>query len=128
MEQIPPEAIPGLLGDLERIRAALWGRMMSSQASVNHQAEARVERRFALSAYEVAGRLGRLVSYVRALCRQGQITASKAGKDWLIPPEAVEEWLEKHRHNPGPAGISPPSRARSAPRLQAVPKKRKNSP
>lgn len=37
-------------------------------------------------------------SYIRRLCIQGKIEgAKKPARDWLIPAQAGEEWLEKRR-------------------------------
>lgn len=36
---VPPEAIPGLLGDLERLKATLWARLSLPQANGNGTGE-----------------------------------------------------------------------------------------
>ena len=37
------------------------------------------------------------VQTVMAWCREGRLTASKIGRNWLIPREAIEEHLRRHQ-------------------------------
>lgn len=129
---LPREAVTPLLADLRRAVTYLEARQQA-MASGNEAAQDRgngepeASARITLNAQEVAERLGRPVSYVRYLCREGKIRASRDGREWLIRPESVREWLETHEHEPARSATpSPiPSRADPAPRLNAVPANRR---
>lgn len=58
-----------------------------------------------LTVNQVAERLERDPSLIRAYCRQGRIRAERHGRDWLIEESAVAKF-EKTRRGPGrpPAG------------------------
>jgi excisionase family DNA binding protein len=45
-----------------------------------------------LTVPEAAQRLNRSVAWVRRLCQQGRIRAIKAGRDWLIPEDILDEY------------------------------------
>ena len=36
-------------------------------------------------------------AYIRRLCGEGKLDCYKVGRDWLIPPEVGEEWLQQRR-------------------------------
>ena len=54
--EIPPEDLPALLGELERLKAVLWARMMSAQINGSGQGEGPVKDRL-LTVKEAAARL-----------------------------------------------------------------------
>jgi excisionase family DNA binding protein len=46
---------------------------------------------------ELAKRAGVSQAYIRRLCAQGILKATKPGRDWLIPDEEVEGWLRERK-------------------------------
>lgn len=122
-----------LADDLERRARSLaarngLGHGPAAEAHGNGQPQAQEPaQRITFSTREVAERLGQPVSYVRALCRQGKIRASRDGKEWLIRPEAIEDWLTQHEQDPARPASPTLARPRpdAAPRLQAVPRRRR---
>lgn len=54
-----------------------------------------------LTTKEVAQRLGVTEGWVRVLCISGQLEgASKHGRAWMIPPEAIEKYLALNDRTP----------------------------
>ncbi len=106
---IPAEAIPALLGELERLRAELWARLMRPPADGQGSSGAAdpLAGLRCLSPRAVAELLGLKDSYVHELCRTGTLPAIKQGKYWLIPVEGLQQWkaarqnhLDKHSSDP----------------------------
>jgi len=60
--ELPPEAIPVMLGELERLKAALWARLASPQH--NGDAEYSESRDRLLDAQEAANKLGASKDYL----------------------------------------------------------------
>lgn len=44
---------------------------------------------------ELAEKAGVSQEYVRRLCAQGVLNATKPGRDWLIPDDEAERWLRE---------------------------------
>lgn len=138
---LPLETVEALLGQC----AIVQGRLQAAQAQAMRERQEKRSAppvggngqgknqpqgprmdRFALKAHEVAERLGKPVAYVRALCREGRMRASRTRKEWFITPQAVQEYLDQHQHGPARSTPTPPrARAEAAPRLQAVPRIRR---
>jgi excisionase family DNA binding protein len=49
------------------------------------------------SVNELAEAAGVFPTYVRRLCAAGKLSAYKVGRDWLIPAEAGQQWLDERR-------------------------------
>jgi excisionase family DNA binding protein len=45
-----------------------------------------------LTVPQAAAKLNLSVAWIRRLCQQGRIQAMKAGRDWLISEEAIDEF------------------------------------
>ena len=56
LAEVSPQEVPALLGGLERVRAALWARMMSASSDGYGRAHAAEDR--LLTVEEAAGKLG----------------------------------------------------------------------
>lgn len=84
-----PADCAGLVGELERLKALAWGRIMSG-AGPAHQPSPEEEL---LTIPEVAPRLK--VSEYRAyeLARQGKLRAVKIGKSVRVTPSAIQEFV-----------------------------------
>jgi len=108
-EAVKPEQIAALedpdvtciLADLQRVMTTLEARKylvplrLPVTVTFGEEGNGQPEQggdRLAFSAREVAERLGRPVSYVRALCRARKIRGKREGKEWVIPAQAIQEW------------------------------------
>jgi hypothetical protein len=103
-----PELIT-LLGDLERLKARCWQRLMTL-AAIPVQNAAPLEDLQHLTPARVGELLNLTEPYVHELCRTGQLAARKQGKYWIIPVRALREWAAE------PKGVdtSPATPVRSA--------------
>jgi excisionase family DNA binding protein len=84
-----------------RIRARLAGssKWIVPISALSEFLDGRDNPQRVYSASEVAAALGLHVNTVAKLLQSGAIRARKAGRDWKIPHEALEEYLEG-RDNP----------------------------
>ena len=46
---------------------------------------------------ELAEKAGVSQAYIRRLCVEGVLEATRPGRDWLIPEEEAERWLRHHK-------------------------------
>ncbi len=98
--EIPARVIPALLGDLERLRAALWRRMTSAPASENGQPEAQgpdARSMNELSPEEVGKRLGLSPRSVHELLRTKRLPGYKVGRLWRVDEADLEAWKERQK-------------------------------
>jgi len=88
-----PSTLIRFLGDLERVKASLWQRLLllatTAQAGPTNPAE---DLRH-LTPQQVGEILSLKAAYVHELCRTGRIPAIKSGKYWMIPVEGLRQWL-----------------------------------
>ena len=49
---------------------------------------------------DAAAALGKTAWWIRRQCKAGELRASYFGGSWLIPPEAIDEFLEAHSNAP----------------------------
>lgn len=98
---IPPEAVPALLGELERLKATLWAQLMVLVSQNGHTAESEEERW--LTVPEVAKRLHFAPSYVYQLARRGELPALRTGKYVRVRLTDLREWEARLGKNPLPA-------------------------
>ena len=95
---IEAPAIPALLGELERLKAALWIRATATPPSRDERPSPVDDLRHITPA-EVATLLSVKEAYVHELCRTGRLPAAKHGKYWLVPVAALREWLATQRRD-----------------------------
>lgn len=118
--ETPPEAIPALLGDLERLRAELWTLLVAPRRPDP------VEGEQYLNADEAAKLLSIPKSYVYDLARQKRIPSVKVGKYRRFSRQALLRWAESgsldkplstvHSPSNGQGGDqAPPKAARAHP-------------
>jgi len=88
-----PAKLVQLLGDLERVKASVWQRLLllvtTAQAGPTNPAE---DLRH-LTPQQVGETLSVKAAYVHELCRTGRIPAIKTGKYWMIPVARLRQWL-----------------------------------
>jgi excisionase family DNA binding protein len=88
--QVPPDALPGLLGELERLRAELLARLLGAHAAK----PAPVAEPQLLTVPQVAARLGVAKSFVYELARTGRLPCVHVGRYVRVDSRAVDSWLE----------------------------------
>jgi excisionase family DNA binding protein len=93
-----PVDVITLLGELERLRALLWQRLLAAatQAAATPSRDGLDELRH-LTPVQVAELLNVKAAYVHELCRTGRLPAVKEGKYWLIPQAALRNRLVYQR-------------------------------
>jgi len=89
-----PAKLVQLLGDLERVKASLWQRLLVATTSraVPEAPDPGSELRH-LTPQQVGEILSLKAAYVHELCRTGRIPAMKSGKYWMIPVAGLRRWL-----------------------------------
>ena len=107
-----PSDVLRLLGELERLKALLWQRLLATatQASAAQPRDALDDLRH-LTPGQVAELLNVKPAYVHELCRTRRLPAVKEGKYWLIPQTALRDRLVYQRGDIDPS---------SEPRLQSL--------
>lgn len=91
---VPLGDVPALLGDLERLRAALTARMLrEAVAPPPPSPTTSVDDLRHLTPAQVAELLNLKEPYVHELCRSRKLPATKSGKYWIIPVAGLREWL-----------------------------------
>ncbi len=103
--EIPAEQVSALLGELERLRAALWVRLVTAPAA----SAPALEPNRLLTADEVAAWLGVPKSYVYELARRRTPDALPTvafGKYVRFVAEGVAAWVARHRRDRIDAGVS----------------------
>jgi len=102
LERVVSDAAPStlirFLGDLERLKASLWQRLLL--ATTAHAGPTKpVEDLRHLTPQQVGEILSLKAAYVHELCRTGRIPAVKSGKYWIIPVEGLQQWLAYQKHD-----------------------------
>ena len=106
--EVPVEAVPDLLGELERVRVALWTRLSGRATEPVPGAPEPL-----LSIPEVAKTLGIVPSHAYELARSGALPSVRFGKYVRVRPEALRDWLQRHEEHKGLDGegiVTIPSR------------------
>lgn len=88
---LPPEAIPGLLGDLERLKATLWARLSLPQANAHGTGE-NGDR--LLSAREAAAKLGASQDYLYRHSSKLPFTV-RMGRKVLFSEAGIERYIRQ---------------------------------
>jgi excisionase family DNA binding protein len=114
--------VPTLLGDLERVRAALWDRMLRGSRAETPTAAGDADE--VLTVPEVALELRFTRAYVYEAVRRGDVTAVRKGKYVRIRRADLRAWLEGRPPNeldprPARADSSRHVAVRAAPRSRA---------
>jgi excisionase family DNA binding protein len=89
--QAKVEDVPAFLGELERLKAILWSRMVavSWKSTSNHSPDATM----LLTMPEVAKRLAIPEGRAYELARQGRLPAVRVGKYVRVPLAKLEAWI-----------------------------------
>ncbi len=90
--EVARDAVAGLLAEVERLRVALWVRLVH----VQERGGTSPPSTRLLTAPTVAEALGVPVSYVYELARTGRLPAVRFGKYVRFAPEALQEWQARH--------------------------------
>jgi excisionase family DNA binding protein len=94
VEDVPPEAVPALLGELARLKAALTVRLLGALASSARPSEPGP----LLTIPEVAERLRVPESYAYEMARTGRLPSVRFGKYVRVDPEALDAWIRSCEH------------------------------
>lgn len=94
VEEIQAEAIPGLLGDLEPLRAALWARMTSAPTSGNGQSTQ--EGDSLVDVTEAARRLGTSRDYLYRHSAKLPFTVRLGPRQLRFSSRGIERFI-RHR-------------------------------
>jgi excisionase family DNA binding protein len=86
---------PGLLGELERLKAILWTRMVTVSCGTT-SSQPRADAML-LTLPQVAKRLAISDGRAYELARQGKLPTVKVGKYIRIEPAALDTWIVQHR-------------------------------
>lgn len=96
LERVPGPQVYAIIGELERIKAALTARLTAPRA-----ANASGEGPEWIDAAEVARRYTLPDSYVYELARQGDLPSKKMGKYVRFAVADVKEWARKQNRSEG---------------------------
>jgi excisionase family DNA binding protein len=105
-ESVAPEEVPTLLGELERVRAILWAKLLRDGQHAHSETTPEDFNGRCLSPHDVAERLTLKEPYVQHLCRTGQLPgARKVGKYWRIPLASLRAWQKNGLDQTSAGGI-----------------------
>jgi excisionase family DNA binding protein len=89
---LPAGTLPGLLGELERLRAALWVRLTTPTPTPPEEADR------LLTIPEVAGRLGVPTPYAYELARRGALPTVRVGPKYVrVSAAALADWTTRQQ-------------------------------
>ena len=93
---LPPTVIPALLAEVERLKAALWMRLVTSLIdSARTNPEPAAPR--LLTVPQVAELLGVPAGNLYAVVRRGELRAIRLGKYVRVDPAEFKKWLAQHQ-------------------------------
>lgn len=96
--ELPPDAIPAVLGELEAARVALWALLMRESAGTGkREASVAAPASRLLTASQVSERLGLPQWSVYELARRRVPPAVRLGRRVRFRAENVEAYLAEHR-------------------------------
>ncbi len=99
------EALPVLLGDLERLRSIAWIRLVGTALSGGRSQE--VDDDPLLTIPEVAARLHLAPAYVYDLARRGELPTIRAGKYVRVRRSTLQRWIAAHEQARLDSGTHP---------------------
>lgn len=108
------DEIPGLLGALERVRAALWARMVRAPAPVTREPGTDTRDEL-VTVPEVAKELRFTRAYMYEAVRRGDLSAVRKGKYVRIRRSDLRAWLDGRPAKGLDPRPRPPDSARHAP-------------
>ncbi len=91
--------VPALLGELERVRATLWARLMAPQTPQG-PAPASKGDQLLLTVPTVAVRLAVRPARVYEMIRRNQMPVVRLGKHVRVPASGLQTWLEQREQKP----------------------------
>jgi excisionase family DNA binding protein len=98
--QVPPEAMPEVLSEVERLRSTLLVRMIAGAihgVASDSCASSLGQPTQLMTVPEAAARLGFRPAYVYDLIRRRRFPAIRSGKHLRVLPRDVDEWVHHHR-------------------------------
>lgn len=91
---VSADDVPALLGELERLKAVLWQRLLHSAASpAERPANGALDDLRHLTPAQASELLNLKEPYIHELCRTGRLPATKSGKYWMISVAGLRQWL-----------------------------------
>lgn len=93
--EVPRDAIPAVLGELERLKTALWLRLLpdTPRAMTGDVPPDGLDGLRHVTPQRLSQLLDLKLAYVHELCRTGKLPATKSGKYWMISVVGVRNWL-----------------------------------
>jgi excisionase family DNA binding protein len=95
---LPPDQVPALLGELERLRASLWGRVRSLQLCDDAYSAPQGGDDRLLTIPEVAELLTMHVSSLYEMARRGELPSVRVGKHVRVSATALRQWIAQREH------------------------------
>jgi excisionase family DNA binding protein len=96
--EVPTEALPALLGELERMKATLWVRLWARPSLTPKQATVTDDSEHLIAAPEVAQVLGVPVGSVRDLMRRGVLPTVRVGRKYVrVRGADLRAYILQHR-------------------------------
>jgi predicted DNA-binding transcriptional regulator AlpA len=92
--EIPPDQVPMLLAELERVRADLWRRMISASATQNGQPAVRAEDRL-LDVEEAAQKLGVSKDWLYRRADKLPFTIRVSAARLRFSEQGIERWIRQ---------------------------------
>lgn len=94
LSKIKPAQCPGLLGELERLKALAWARLTTYNHGTGELSQSSNQL---LTIPQVSERLALPVSRVYELARQGKIPVVRVGKYVRVQAGQLTKWMKDHR-------------------------------
>ena len=95
LRTIAPAQCPGLLGELERLKALAWVQLNAQGSQVTRESSQHTDQ--LLTIPEVSERLSPPVSRVYALAWQGKLPVLRVGKYVRVKAIELAKWIGDHR-------------------------------
>jgi excisionase family DNA binding protein len=103
----PPLAIAKLLGDLERLKAVFWHRLVQTTANAaGSPSQDALDDLRHLTPAQVGELLNLKPAYIHELCRSRKLPATKSGKYWMIPVAELRRWLATSNRDVEPKALA----------------------
>lgn len=94
LRKIPPAQCPSLLGELERLKALAWVRLITYNHGTGELSQSGNQL---LTIPQVSERLALPVSRVYELARQGKLPVVRVGKYVRVQAVQLAKWMQEHR-------------------------------
>ena len=103
IREAPAAEVPTLLGELERVKAIGWGRLVTPATPLPGP-QAGESEQGALTQEEVAARYRIPLRTVRRLTRTGRLPSYQLGRNRMVRPADVDRYLTRCRAQEVPVG------------------------